>query len=99
MSKIWMLLALVLFISPAQAQFSASKKAQSIATLKAVVNYKINDENIEKDVEKLRENKNFNERLQKKLNKLDNKRTQDSVNRNVMKVLEKAGEEIDKLLD
>ena len=99
MSKFWMVLALVFFVSPAQAQFSASKDAQSIATLKAVVNYKINDKSIEDDIEKLRENKTFIERLQKKLDKLDNKRTQDSLNRKVMKVLEKAGEEIDKLLD
>lgn len=99
MFKIGMILALVLFVSPAQAQFSATKDAQYIATLKAVVNYKINDVDIAKDIEGLRENKNFNDKLRRKLDKLDNARSQDSTNRKIMKVLEKAGEEIDKLLD
>ena len=92
-------LILVLLSCPSQAQFSASKDAQHVATLKAVVNYKIDDENIEKDIEKLRENRMFMERLQRMLNKLDNRRSQDSTNRKVMKILEDAGEELYKLLD
>ena len=83
----------------AQAQFSASKDAQYMATLKAVANYKIEDDEIIKDIEKLRENHLFAERLQKMLDKLSNKRTKDSTNRKVLKILEKAGEDIYKLLD
>ncbi|MBR1604486.1 MAG: hypothetical protein IJ660_00070 [Alphaproteobacteria bacterium] len=99
MKKIAILLFLLLFVSPAQAQFSASKNAQYIATLKAVTNYKIDDEEINKDIEKLRQNKMFVERLQKMLDKLSNRRTKDSTNRKVLKILEKAGEDIYKLLD
>ena len=99
MSKVGVFLILVLLASPVQAQFSASKNAQHIAILKAVVNYKINDSDIERDVEDLRENKRFIDKLQKMMGKLDNGRTQDSTNRKVMKILEKAGEEIYKLLD
>ena len=99
MKKIAILLFLLLFVSPVQAQFSASKNAQYIATLKAVTNYKIDDEEINKDIEKLRQNKMFVERLQKMLDKLSNRRTKDSTNRKVLKILEKAGEDIYKLLD
>lgn len=99
MRKVFIILAVVFCISPAQAQFSASKNAQYIATLKAVVNYKIEDKEIIKDIEKLRENRMFMERLQKKLEKLSNQRTKDSTNRKVLKILEKAGEDIYKLLD
>ena len=70
-----------------------------MATLKAVTNYKIEDEEIERDIEKLRQNRVFNEKLQKMLNKLSNRRTKDTTNRKVLKVLEDAGEQIYKLLD
>lgn len=99
MKKIAILLGLCLFINPVQAQYSASKKAQYVATLKAVTNYKIEDEEISKDIEKLRQNQVFIENLQKKLDKLSNRRTKNSTNRKVLKILEKAGEDIYKLLD
>lgn len=99
MYRILIVLALVMCITPAQAQYSASKDAQYMATLKAVANYKIEDEEIERDIEKLRQNRMFNERLQKMLNKLSNRRTKDTTNRKVLKILEDAGEQIYKLLD
>lgn len=99
MSRIIILLAVIFCISPAHAQYSATKEAQYMATIKAVANYKIEDEEIRKDIEKLRENRLFNERLQKMLEKLSNRRTKDSKNRKVLKILEDAGEEIYKLLD
>jgi len=99
MKKIAILLGLFLCINPVQAQYSASKNAQYVATLKAVTNYKIEDEEINKDIEKLRQNQAFVERLQKMLEKLSNRRTKDSTNRKVLKILEKAGEDIYKLLD
>lgn len=99
MFRIVAILALFLCISPAHAQYSASKDAQYVATIKAVANYKIEDEEISRDIEKLRQNKLFNERLQKMLNKLSNRRTKDTTNRKVLKILEDAGEQIYKLLD
>jgi len=93
------ILAIFLSAAPVQAQYSASKNAQYMATLKAVANYKIEDGEIIKDIEKLRENKSFNEHLQKMLDKLSNRRTKDGTNRKVMRILEKAGEDIYKLLD
>ena len=99
MFRIVAIAALFLCITPAQAQYSASKDAQYIATLKAVTNYKIADEEISRDIDKLRQNRLFNERLQKMLDKLSNRRTKDATNRKVLKVLEDAGEQIYKLLD
>jgi len=83
----------------AYAQFSAQKDAQYIATLKAVVNYKINDEENLKDIESLRQNQAFNQKLQNMLNKLQNSRTKNTTNRRVQQILEKAGQDIYRLLD
>ena len=99
MRKFLAVLVAVCFAMPAHAQYSASKDAQYIATLKAVVNYKIDDEEILDDVQNLRENRSFMVRLQRKLEKLDNRRTKNSTNRKIMKILEKAGEDISKALD
>lgn len=99
MQKLFAVLIAICFAVPVQAQYSASKDAQNIATLKAVVNYKIDDEEILDDVQNLRENRSFMVKLQRKLDKLDNRRTKDSRNRKVMKILKKAGEDISKALD
>ena len=92
-------LSVFLVNKPAFAQFSAQKDAQYIATLKAVVNYKINDEEIIKDVESLRQNRAFNQKLQRMLNKLQNTRTKNTTNTKVQQILEKAGQDIYRLLD
>ncbi len=83
----------------AYAQFSAQKDAQYLATLKAVVNYKINDEENLKDIESLRQNQAFNQKLQTMLNKLQNTRTKNTTNRKVQQILEKAGQDLYRLLD
>ena len=83
----------------AYAQFSAQKDAQYLATLKAVVNYKINDEENLKDIESLRQNQAFNQKLQNMLNKLQNTRTKNTTNRKVQQILEKAGQDLNRLLD
>ena len=83
----------------AYAQFSAQKDAQYLATLKAVVNYKINDEEHLKDIESLRQNQAFNQKLQNMLNKLQNTRTKNTTNRKVQQILEKAGQDLYRLLD
>lgn len=85
--------------APAQAQYSAQNDAKYMATLKAVANYKIDDEENLAGVEALRQNKVFNEKLQKMLNKLSNKRTKDTTNRKVLQILEQAGKDIYNLLD
>lgn len=78
----------------AQAQFAAQKEAAYLATLKAVTDYKINDEEVLQDMEKLRQNKKFNSDLQKMLDKLTNSRTKTAKNRRVYQILQRAGKEI-----
>lgn len=89
----------VLTVSDVNAQYSASKDAQYLAVVKAVANYKINDEENLRQVERLRENENFNRKLQKMLEKLSNSRTKDTTNRKVLQILERAGKDIYDLLD
>jgi len=81
------------------AQFSASKDAQYLAVVKAVANYKINDEENLRQVERLRENATFNRKLQGMMTKLTNARNKDSTNRKILQILERAGKEIYDLLD
>lgn len=85
--------------SSAFAQFSAQNEAKYLATLKAVVNYKINDEENLRAVESLRENQRFNQQLQRMINKLQNSRTKNSTNKKVYDILVKAGKQIYNELD
>ena len=91
-------LAYFIGITASFAQYSASKKAEYLATIKAVANYKINDEEEIDNIEKLRQNKQFNLKLQKMMNKLQNTKTKDSDNKKVLKILEDAGEQIYNIL-
>ena len=95
----WALCFSVILSLPASAQFAAQNEAKYIATLKAVVNYKIDDEENLSAVESLRENKSFNQKLQRMLNKLQNTRTKNSTNRKVYNILLKAGKDIYNELD
>lgn len=89
----------VVFVSPTNAQYASQQDAKYIATLKAVVNYKIDDEENIRAIDALRQDRRFNEKLSKMLDKLSNTRSKDTKNRQVLKILEKAGEDIYKLLD
>ena len=84
--------------SNAEAQFAASRRAQHIAILRAVVNYKIDDEEHIRDIEALRQNERFNRRLERMLSRLQNTRTKNSTNRRILQILEDAGRDIDNLL-
>lgn len=94
--KIFYFVILGLFLSPhfAKAQYSAQNEAKYMATLKAVVDYKINDEENYNDVESLRHNKRFNQELSKMLDKLSNRRTKNSTNSRIYKILLKAGKDV-----
>lgn len=88
------LLAILLLSCNAHAQFAATKDTQYLAVIKAVADYKIDDEEELKDVEALRQNANFNRKLQKMLEKLSNSKNKNSENRRVLQILERAGKEI-----
>jgi hypothetical protein len=101
MKKIFILFMLMAFgfSINANAQMSATKDAQYLAVLTAVVNYKINDEEHVRNIEKLRQDERFNRDVQDMLDKLTNKRSKNTTNRKVLQILEKAGREIYNLLD
>ena len=93
------LAAITLAAGDVNAQYTASKEAQYLAVVKAVADYKINDEEHLRKMEKLRENEKFNRDLYAMVQKLSNSRVKDSTNRKVLQILEKAGKEIQELLD
>lgn len=100
MKIIYAAILFTIFLIPsAQAQYASQQDARNIAILKAVVNYKIDDEENIRAIEQLRQDKNFNMKLQKMLNKLSNKRTKNADNRKVLDILEKAGNDIYNVLN
>ncbi len=86
-------------VGTASAQYAAQDEAKYLATVKAVADFKINDEEHLQAVDSLRQNRNFNLKLQGMINKLSNRRTKDTTNRKILKILEQAGKEIYNLLD
>ena len=90
----FVLFYLFVFCASANAQYSSQKDAMYLATIKAVADYKINDEENIKDIEILRQNKKFHDELTKMLSKLSNSRNKDSINNRVYKILIKAGKDI-----
>ncbi|MDD4555830.1 MAG: hypothetical protein PHE89_00680 [Alphaproteobacteria bacterium] len=89
----------VFFSSLAQAQLSATKDAQNLVIVKVIADYKIDDAEYAKDIESLRSSERFNQKLQRMLERLSNERSKDSKNRQIIKILEKAGNDIDKVLN
>ena len=81
-------------VVPVGAQYSAQNEAKYMATLKAVVDYKINDEENYDDIESLRQNKRFNAELRKMISKLSNRRTKNSTNNRVYRILLQAGKDV-----
>ena len=99
--KIFYLILFAFFIQIpcAKAQYSSQKDAAYIATLKAVVNFKIDDQENLKELNALRENQNFNKKLSQMLSKLSNNYNKDSKNKKIYKILIKAGKDIYNELD
>ena len=83
----------------ATAQFAATQDAQYLAVIKAVADYKIDDEKEFDNVEKLRSDERFRRKLNKMMQKLSNKKNRDATNQRVFQVLKRAGKEIYDILD
>ncbi len=101
MKKLALFLAVLMLgcSAAAQAQMAATRDAQYIAVLRAVVNYKIDDDENIRNIERLREDRRFNEKVQKMLDKLSNERSKNTTNRRVLQILEQAGKDLYNLLD
>lgn len=68
--------------------------AAYIATLKAVLDYKMEDEELIEDLQELRENQRFIESLEKKLKELQNTKQKNLKNKRVYQMLINAGKNI-----
>ena len=88
------LFAFFIQIPCARAQLAAQKEAAYLATVKAVADFKINDEENLQELASLREDQNFNKKLAKMMSKLSNKRSKNSTNERIYKILIKAGKDI-----
>lgn len=88
------LFAFLIQIPCAKAQLASQKEAAYIATLKAVADFKINDEENLSELESLRENERFKQKLNRMMNKLSNNRSKNSTNERIYKILIKAGKDI-----
>ena len=88
------LFAFLLQTPCAKAQYASQKDASYLATLKAVTDFKMNDEENVKELAALRENQNFNKKLSYMISKLSNRRAKDSKNDRIYKILIIAGKDI-----
>ena len=78
----------------ANAQYASQKDASYIATLKAVLDFKMNDEENINELASLRENTNFNKKLFLMMKKLSNSRAKNTTNNKIYRILIKAGKDI-----
>lgn len=90
------LIIVLLFSNMASAQYHTSSEMDAVymATLKAVVDYKMDDEENIKTLEKLRQDKKFNDKLKKKIEELNNNRSKSGKNKRVYDILKTTGKRI-----
>lgn len=63
-----------------------------------IADHKMTDQEHIQNIEALREDEKFNQKLQRMVEALENTRVKNTKNREVLKILEKAGEDIEKAL-
>lgn len=91
---IFVIFILLCNINNSHAQFAADKDAAYLATLKAVADIKINDEEELDNVNRLRQDPQFNQKLYQMVQKLSNSKNKDSKNQRILRILKKAGKDI-----
>ena len=91
---IFVIIILLCNINNSLAQFAADKDAAYLATLKAVADIKINDEEELDNVNRLRQDPQFNQKLYQMVQKLSNSKNKDSKNQRILRILKKAGKDI-----
>lgn len=94
--KYFIFFAFFLFCFGARAQNYSSSMDDAIylATLKAVLDYKMNDEQNLENLQTLREDEEFNQKLRKILSKLSNNRQKPFKDRRIYEMLIKDGKAI-----
>ena len=81
-------------VLPSYAQKLSEMDAVYLATLKAVVDYKLNDKENLETIEKLRQDKKFNEKLQKKIDSLSNEKSKSRSDKRIYDILKASGKKI-----
>jgi len=81
-------------VLPSYAQKLSEMDAAYLATLKAVVDYKLNDKENLETIEKLRQDKKFNEKLQKKIDSLSNEKSKSRSDKRIYDILKASGKKI-----
>ena len=99
--RMFSLILFVIFlqIPYANAQYSTQKDASDLATLKAVLDFKMKEEENLKNLEALRNNQRFKQKLVNMLEKLSNEKSKNSQNKKIYNILIKAGKDIYNELD
>lgn len=74
------------------------KTARNLMILKEVADYKIGDEKLAKEFDNLEKTQEYHQKLGRILNKLSNKKLRNSKNREVIEILDDAGNKLYNLL-
>lgn len=78
--------------------FGSQKTARNIMILREVAGFKLGDEQLRKDFAELEQNSQYEKKLQKIMQKLKNDKIRNSKNKEVLRILDEAGDKIYNLL-
>ena len=78
--------------------YGDQKDARNIKIVEAVAHYKLGDENLREEMEKLDQNREYNKKMKKIMDKLSNDKRRDTKNREVVRILQEAGNKLYNLL-
>ena len=78
--------------------YGDQKEARNIKIVEAVAHYKLGDEKLREEMEKLDQNREYNKKMNKIMEKLSNDKRRDTKNREVVRILQDAGNKLYNLL-
>lgn len=78
--------------------YGDQKEARNIKIVEAVAHYKLGDEKLREEMEKLEQNREYNRKMNKIMEKLSNDKRRDSKNKEVVRILQDAGNKLYNLL-
>ena len=78
--------------------YGDQKEARNLKIVEAVAHYKLSDEKLLQEISKLDNNREFNRKMQKIMDNLSNDRHRNSKNKEVLKILQDAGNKLYNLL-
>ena len=78
--------------------YGDQKDARNIKIVEAVAHYKLGDEKLREEMEKLDQNREYNKKMKKIMEQLSNDKRRDTKNREVVRILQEAGNKLYNLL-